>query len=106
MEFRLQAFLDEHNKDGGCVVACDNSPVSTTLSGPAKELRPLLKILKANETFVREVDTKGMAFHSPVLTPTIPALTSCAQFFSSPLSWIREHTRLTMTPGVTHLKMK
>jgi hypothetical protein len=43
--------------------------------GPAMELTPLLKKLADEGVFVRELDTKGQAFHSLMLRPTIPDLT-------------------------------
>ena len=36
-------------------------------AGPAAELAPLLEVLKAEGVFVREVDTLGIAYHSPAL---------------------------------------
>ena len=38
-----------------------------TIAGPAAELEPLLAKLKAEEVFVRELDTLGIAYHSPGL---------------------------------------
>ncbi|CAK0731645.1 hypothetical protein CVIRNUC_000023 [Coccomyxa viridis] len=56
----------------GCtdvVVGCDNSPVGVTLSGPADQLSPLVAKLAADGVFTREVDTLGIAYHSPALQP-------------------------------------
>ncbi|CAK0786732.1 hypothetical protein CVIRNUC_009946 [Coccomyxa viridis] len=61
-----EARLAKHGQPG-CVVGCDNSPNSVTLSGPEEEIKPLLEQLKAEGVFVRELDTRGLAFHSPVL---------------------------------------
>jgi hypothetical protein len=36
-------------------------------TGPEGDLKPLLEQLKAEGVFVRELDTRGLAFHSPVL---------------------------------------
>ncbi|KAK9904717.1 hypothetical protein WJX75_001194 [Coccomyxa subellipsoidea] len=51
------------------VVGCDNSPVNVTLAGPAEELAPLCAKLKDEGVFVRELDTLGIAYHSPALNP-------------------------------------
>ena len=37
------------------------------VAGPAAELEPLLAKLRAEEVFVRELDTLGIAYHSPSL---------------------------------------
>ena len=37
------------------------------VTGPEEEIKPLLEQLKAEGVFVRELDTRGLAFHSPVL---------------------------------------
>ena len=39
----------------------------TIFAGPAAELEPLLAKLKVEEVFVRELDTLGIAYHSPGL---------------------------------------
>ena len=39
------------------------------LAGPADALSPLLAALKEEKVFVREVDTLGVAYHSPALLP-------------------------------------
>ena len=55
--------------------ACDVSRhlfprlMSSLLAGPADALSPLLAALKAEKVFVREVDTLGVAYHSPALLP-------------------------------------
>ena len=36
-------------------------------AGPAADMAPLLEALKAEGVFVREVDTLGIAYHSPAL---------------------------------------
>ena len=41
--------------------------VSWVAAGPAAELEPLLAKLRAEEVFVRELDTLGIAYHSPGL---------------------------------------
>ena len=42
--------------------------------GPAAQLEPLATQLKAEGVFVRELDTRGAAFHSPCLDATLPKL--------------------------------
>ncbi|EIE22203.1 ketoacyl-synt-domain-containing protein [Coccomyxa subellipsoidea C-169] len=68
-----EARLAAHGKDS-CVIGCDNSPICTTLSGPEADLKPLLEQLKADGVFVRELDTRGLAYHSPILQPHLPEL--------------------------------
>ena len=51
--------------------------VCRAAAGPAAELRPLLDELLGNGVFVRELDTNGNAFHSPMLAPTLPQLRAC-----------------------------
>jgi len=41
--------------------------VARRAAGPAVELAPLLETLKAEGVFVRELDTLGIAYHSPAL---------------------------------------
>jgi fatty acid synthase len=43
-------------------------------AGPEEDLKPLLEELKAEGIFVRELDTRGLAFHSPVLQPHLAEL--------------------------------
>jgi len=61
------ARLAKEGLAGAVVVGCDNSPANVTLSGPAAQLTPLLEALKAEGVFVRELDTLGIAYHSPAL---------------------------------------
>ena len=61
------ARLAKEGLSGSVVVGCDNSPANVTLSGPAAALQPLLDALKAEGAFVRELDTLGIAYHSPAL---------------------------------------
>lgn len=48
----------------------------TCHAGPAAELKPLLKELADEGIFMRELDTKGQAFHSPMLAPSVADLRS------------------------------
>ena len=43
-------------------------------AGPEEDLKPLLEVLKAEGVFVRELDTRGLAFHSPILQGHLPEL--------------------------------
>ena len=43
-------------------------------AGPEEDIKPLLEQLKAEGVFVRELDTRGLAFHSPVLQPHLGEL--------------------------------
>ena len=47
-------------------------------AGPAAELEPLLEKLKKEEVFVRELDTLGIAYHSPGLRAYVDELTAGA----------------------------
>jgi hypothetical protein len=38
-------------------------------AGPEEELKPFLQTLKNENIFVKEVDTLGIAYHSPALEP-------------------------------------
>jgi hypothetical protein len=44
------------------------------VAGPEEDIKPLLEQLKAEGVFVRELDTRGLAFHSPVLQPHLGEL--------------------------------
>ena len=57
-------------------LACDNSPSSTTVSGPAEDVRAFLKELDAEGIFARALDTNGVPYHSPRLEPLLPELDS------------------------------
>lgn len=56
------------------VVGCHNSPDGVTLSGRVDVMKPLLEGLKEKGVFVRQVETRGMAFHSPMLAPALGVL--------------------------------
>lgn len=43
-------------------------------AGPEEELRKITQQLQADGVFVREVETLGLAFHSPALDPLLPEL--------------------------------
>ncbi|KAK9803511.1 hypothetical protein WJX73_000573, partial [Symbiochloris irregularis] len=57
------------------VLACDNSPTSTTVAGPADDVKRFLKDLEAEDIFNRVLDTNGVPYHSSVLQPLLPELT-------------------------------
>ena len=46
----------------------------TSYPGPAEELRALLRELAAAGTFVRELETGSVAYHSPMLQPVVTEL--------------------------------
>ena len=50
-------------------IACYNSPDGLTLSGPMPEIEKVVKYLKDNSIFHRQVDTDGIAYHSLLLAP-------------------------------------
>ena len=58
----------------GVVVGCDNSPSSVTLSGPADAVRAAVTALSTDGVFVRELNTYGVAYHSPALAAVGAAL--------------------------------
>lgn len=43
-------------------------------TGPEDELRTVLRALVAEGTFVRELDTSGVAYHSQMLQPVLAEL--------------------------------
>ncbi|KUI61467.1 Lovastatin diketide synthase LovF [Cytospora mali] len=55
------------------VVACENSPNSVTLSGPAEAIRKAGDMFAAENIFARELRT-GMAYHSPFMRPAAEAM--------------------------------
>ena len=44
-------------------------------AGPAGDVLGIVETLKEEGVFAREVDTLGLAFHSPALDPLLPELT-------------------------------
>ena len=53
-------------------------------AGPEEDIKPLLEELKAEGVFVRELDTRGLAFHSPVLQPHLAELKEGAASATGP----------------------
>ncbi|KAK4212160.1 hypothetical protein QBC37DRAFT_288666 [Rhypophila decipiens] len=51
------------------VVACINSPTNVTISGPEEEIVQLKELLDKDNVFVQKLQTGGMAYHSPAMTP-------------------------------------
>lgn len=43
-------------------------------AGPAEELREIAASLQEQKVFARELDTLGLAYHSPALDPLLPEL--------------------------------
>jgi acyl transferase domain-containing protein len=68
------------------VLACENSPDSVTLSGPAEAIRDAEHAFKRENVFVRELRT-GMAYHSPQMIPVagkmIPLIDNAVQKLDS-----------------------
>ncbi|RYP69053.1 hypothetical protein DL769_005371 [Monosporascus sp. CRB-8-3] len=56
-------------------VACENSPNSVTLSGPAEDIRAAKEVFDAEKVFARELKT-GMAYHSPYMEPVAAPMTA------------------------------
>lgn len=52
-------------------------------AGPEEDIKPLLEQLKAENVFVRELDTRGLAFHSPVLQPHLGELKEGKHHFAT-----------------------
>ena len=50
-------------------IACYNSADGLTLAGPVPEIDKFRVNLQENSVFFREVDTDGIAYHSPLLSP-------------------------------------
>ncbi|XP_049523884.1 LOW QUALITY PROTEIN: fatty acid synthase-like [Dermacentor silvarum] len=58
----------------GVVPACHNAEDSVTVSGPAEAVAKMVAELKAENVFAREVDSMGVAFHSPYIQCIGPPL--------------------------------
>ncbi|XP_049273436.1 fatty acid synthase-like [Rhipicephalus sanguineus] len=58
----------------GIVPACHNAEDSVTVSGPAEAVAKMVAELKAGDVFAREVDSLGVAFHSPYIASIGPPL--------------------------------
>ena len=51
------------------LTGCASDGIPFTHAGPQEELSPLCAKLKDEGVFVRELDTLGIAYHSPALNP-------------------------------------
>lgn len=58
----------------GIVPSCHNAEDTITVSGPADKVAIFVEELKAENIFAREVDSCGIAFHSPYMVATAPIL--------------------------------
>ena len=56
------------------VPACHNSQNTVTVSGPADSVKKFVADLKARQIFAREVNSSGVAFHSPCMMEVAPKL--------------------------------
>lgn len=55
------------------VPACNNAKDNVTISGPTQAVGKLVEELKAEKIFVKEVNSNGIAFHSPDMEKAAPA---------------------------------
>ena len=53
------------------VPACHNGETNTTISGPAEAVDSAIRQMQDKKMFVREVDSAGIAFHSPAIKPCV-----------------------------------
>ena len=58
----------------GIVPACHNSQNTVTISGPTEKIRQFVTEMKEKEIFAREVNSSGVAFHSPCMMKVAPKL--------------------------------
>ena len=58
----------------GIVPACHNSQNTVTISGPATRIKQFVAELKEKQVFAREVNSSGVAFHSPCMKKVAPKL--------------------------------
>jgi fatty acid synthase len=58
----------------GIVPACHNSLDTVTVSGTAAAVSEFVTELRKEGTFTKEVQSTGVAFHSPYITPVISSL--------------------------------
>ncbi|KAG5666534.1 hypothetical protein PVAND_014554 [Polypedilum vanderplanki] len=58
----------------GVEIACHNNSTSCTISGPRVKIEKFIQQLKAENCFVREVNSGGIAFHSSYIAPMGPKL--------------------------------
>ena len=65
-------------------------------AGPAADVLSIIETLKEEGIFAREVETLGLAFHSPALDPLLPELTQ-----GRPLSVIGSFNPIAVQCGKT-----
>lgn len=53
--------------------ACNNAKDNVTISGPLDEVTKLVEELKSQNIFAKEVNSYGVAFHSPAMKQAAPA---------------------------------
>ena len=58
----------------GVVPACHNAPGTVTISGPSDKVHNFVHTLKEEGIFAKEVNSSGVAFHSPVMEACAPSL--------------------------------
>ncbi|XP_055354920.1 fatty acid synthase-like [Paramacrobiotus metropolitanus] len=70
---------------GDVVPACNNAKDNVTVSGPADQVAALVNELKAQNVFAKEVNSYGIAFHSPAMKAAAPEyLASLKKLLPSP----------------------
>jgi acyl transferase domain-containing protein/NADPH:quinone reductase-like Zn-dependent oxidoreductase/aryl carrier-like protein len=99
-------------------IACYNSSDGLTLAGPVPEISKFRDYLQSNSVFFREVDTDGIAYHSPLLAPyseylvqqimgVIPAdkaIKRSSKWLTSSLGGINAHTSSGLCDADYHTK--
>ena len=63
----------------GIVVACNNSENAQTISGPVDLVTKFVEQLETEEIFAKEIESSGVAFHSPHMEIVAPAFKSDLQ---------------------------
>jgi acyl transferase domain-containing protein len=74
----VSPYLEKYN--GKVVVACHNSPSSTTLSGDADVIKELKAIFDSTHVFARSLKTGGKAYHSHHMEEAVCNYGSYLQF--------------------------
>uniref|UniRef100_A0A0B7KJD8 Uncharacterized protein n=1 Tax=Bionectria ochroleuca TaxID=29856 RepID=A0A0B7KJD8_BIOOC len=83
-----QKYIDESPAKGTVVVACHNSPGSSTLSGDRSGIESLKAILDENKVFARVLKTGGKAYHSHFMKDGAEAYAD----------YLKKETNITTTP--------
>ena len=54
--------------------ACHNANDTQTISGPAEAVAMFVEQMRSEGVFAREIETTGIAFHSPFMEKVAPAM--------------------------------